>query len=70
MSKFLVTRGADANAKDAVGITAMMMGGQNGNTELVGYLHENGAEVNAQAGDGDTALMWAARTARPPRPNS
>ena len=29
----------------------------NGNTELVGYLHENGAEVNAQDNDGWTALM-------------
>ena len=26
----------------------MMEAAGNGNTELVGYLHENGAEVNAQ----------------------
>ena len=61
MSKFLVTRGADTNAKSMVlGETAMMYAAKNGNTELVGYLHENGAEVNAQADDGYTALMFAA----------
>ena len=32
----------------------------NGNTELVGYLHENGADVNAQNNIGMTALMCAA----------
>ena len=48
MSKFLVTRGADTNAKDTRGWTAMMIAARHGNTELVGYLHENGAEVNAQ----------------------
>ena len=26
----------------------MMKAARHGNTELVGYLHENGAEVNAQ----------------------
>ena len=60
MSKFLVTRGADTNAKNKGGSTAMMMAAVNGNTELVGYLHENGAEVNAQNNDGRTALMEAA----------
>ena len=38
----------------------MMGAAENGNTELVGYLHENGAEVNAQNEDGYTALMRAA----------
>ena len=60
MSKFLVTRGADTNAKDKRGLTAMIAAATNGNTELVGYLHENGAEVNAQS-YGWTALMSAAQ---------
>ena len=60
MSKFLVTRGADTNAKGKGGRTAMMWAAMNGNTELVGYLHENGAEVNAQNYAGQTALMFAA----------
>ena len=60
MSKFLVTRGADTNAKTKIGVTAMMMAAIKGNTELVGYLHENGAEVNAQSNSGGTALMCAA----------
>ena len=60
MSKFLVTRGADSNAKMANGYTAMMKAAMKGNTELVGYLHENGAEVNAQGDYGQTALMCAA----------
>ena len=37
MSKFLVTRGADANAKHKNGTTAMMRAAMHGNTELVGY---------------------------------
>ena len=42
-----------------------------GNTELVGYLHENGAEVNAQDGNGGrTALMFGGVDGRPPRLNS
>ena len=38
----------------------MMMAAKHGNTELVGYLHENGAEVNTQERGGMTALMLAA----------
>ena len=38
----------------------MMNAAGKGNTELVGYLHENGAEVNAQNDYGVTALMCAA----------
>ena len=69
MSKFLVTRGADANAKDK-SEDRDDGGGQERQHELVGYLHENGAEVNAQNDGGWTALMFAAAMARPPRPNS
>ena len=45
------------------GYTAMMMAAHHGNEELVRYLHENGARVNAQD-------ARAAQTGRPPRPNS
>ena len=46
------------------------VGGQNGNTELVGYLHENGAEVNAQNGKVHCPDVGGTGAARPPRPNS
>ena len=51
-----MTRGADTNAEDMWedrddGAAA------HGNTELVGYLHENGAEVNAQNSIGQTACV-------------
>ena len=64
MSKFLVKKKKNANAKDKLGKTAMMKAAQNGNTELAGYLHENGAEVNAQDGIGMTALMLAAANSK------
>ena len=48
----------------------MMQAAAKGNAELVGYLHENGAEVNAQNNDGWTALMYAAREGKTATANS
>ena len=61
--KALIAQGADVNAKDLRGMTALMWAALGGHTEAVKALLEAGADVNAKGsfGIGMTALMWAAR---------
>lgn len=54
----LVEKGADVNAK-VVGCTALMYAAFYGRDEMVSYLLENGASVDAQNLNGITALHWA-----------
>ena len=54
--KYLVENGADANAKDDNGRTALMDASYNGHLEIVKYLVENGADVNVKNDQGKTAL--------------
>ena len=58
----LLTRGADVNARDSYGFTALMAAAGNGRTEtrIVAGLLNKGADINAEASDGSTALMIAA----------
>ena len=56
ISKFL---GADVNAQNKDGGTALMEAACWGNTELAEALIKAGANVNAQSENGQTALMWA-----------
>ena len=51
--------GADVNAIDNDGITALMWASARGYTDVVRFLLENGANVNVKANDGLTALIWA-----------
>ena len=51
--------GADVNAKDLVGNTALSEASYGGHTEIVAMLLEKGADVNAKNNDGDTALILA-----------
>ena len=60
--KILIEQGADINAKDEGGETALMWASGNqftgkGHIEVVKYLVENGADINAEGKSGDTALI-------------
>ncbi len=53
--------GAEVDAKDEKGVTALMHASAEGHTESVEVLLDAGADVDAQANDGLTALMVVAR---------
>jgi ankyrin repeat protein len=55
----LLNKGADVNAKDKDGKTALMAASEKGHTEIVKTLIDNGANVNAKSKIGSTALMLA-----------
>ena len=57
----LLKEGADVNAKNSEGYTALILASSNGHKEIVEMLLEKGADVNAKDSDGWTALMWASR---------
>ena len=57
--KRLIEEGADVNAQDIDGYTALMTASANGHPEVTKLLIEGGANVNAQSNDGETALMLA-----------
>lgn len=54
-----IENGADVNARDMDGFTALMWACMRGNFEIVKYLVERGADVNAKNDAGFTALMMA-----------
>lgn len=58
--KRLLARGANINAKDSQGKTALMNASYYGKKEIVKFLLEHGSDVNARYVDGCTALIWAA----------
>jgi ankyrin repeat protein/mono/diheme cytochrome c family protein len=67
--RLLLDRGADPNAKNVFGATALMAAASAGDAETVRALLDRGADVNAKPnmdpngfawGGGRTALMWAA----------
>ena len=60
----LITAGADVNAKDKDGWTALMPAAGNGHPECVEKLIAHGADVNARSNNGWTALNWAADAGR------
>ena len=55
----LLGRGADPNASDPLGRTALMYAGINGQTDTMEILIEKGAQINAQDKAGETPLHAA-----------
>ena len=55
--KSLIEQGADVNAKDIDGWTALIRSSKKGYLEVVKYLIDKGADVNAKTNNGTTALM-------------
>lgn len=56
----LLAHGADVNATDDDGDTALHGAAQTGNVEIIGMLLDKGANPNAKNTVGGTPLMWAA----------
>ncbi len=59
--KYLVSQGADINAMDTYGKTALMYAAQKGQLSIVKYLIAQGADVNHKDSNGATALTDAAQ---------
>lgn len=55
----LLDQGADVNAANTGGWTALMLASQNGHTDIAQALIMRGANLNLVNGGGTTALMWA-----------
>jgi ankyrin repeat protein len=64
MVKKYIEDGADVNAKNDDGNTALMMASWNGHIEVVRFLLKNGADVNAKNNDDNTALQTASMNGR------
>ena len=59
--KSLIKQGANVNAKDENGWTALMWASMLGHFEIVKILVENGADINVRDKNGFTALTEATR---------
>ena len=64
--ELLLAKGADVNAKNQDGWTALMCASLDGHKEVVELLLAKRADVNAKANDGFTALIMASQN-RPQR---
>lgn len=56
----MLARGANANAQDADGDTALHGAAQIGNVDIIRMLLDKGANINTKNHQGGTPLMWAA----------
>ena len=56
----LLTEGVDVDVRDARGQSPLLVACANGQTTLVGYLLEKGANRHLVDNDGDTCIHWAA----------
>ncbi len=60
----LVDHDADVNAKNKLGLTALIFAAQGGHVENIGCLISEGADVNAKSKSGETALKLAETSER------
>jgi ankyrin repeat protein len=60
----LVDHNADVNAKNKLGLTALIFAAQGGHVENLGCLIAEGADVNAKSKSGETALKFAETSER------
>ena len=61
--KCLLQNGADINAKDSDGISALIYAAAYGNLEIIKYLVVKGADINVANSDGQTVLIFASGSA-------
>jgi ankyrin repeat protein len=59
--KSVLDQGADVNAKDIDGWTALMYASLNGYADIVKYLIDHGADINVKNKYGETALLLASK---------
>jgi uncharacterized protein len=60
VAALLLEKGADVNARDEAGRTALIAASYDGKSKVVELLIEKGADVEAKSSDGSTALISAA----------
>lgn len=63
--RYLVEHGADTEARDPAGDTALLIAVRNGNLRLARHLVDNGADVNVRDADGQSALHLAVQRQEP-----
>lgn len=59
IARILLDKGAVVNAKSAKGVTPLMVAAAHDNPPLIGVLVQAGADMKAEAPDGETALEIA-----------
>lgn len=59
IAKALIKNGADVNAKDKTGMTALMVAASHNNAPMIGLLLQSGADTSAKNVQGQTALAIA-----------
>lgn len=58
--EYLINNGANVNAQDKYGLTALKLASRHGHPPIVEYLINNGANINGQ-NNGETILIWASK---------